>query len=350
MNPNQQGGYYPSYEQYTGTYDNSGNMGNNGNYPQTGQQQQQQQQQGGSNNPTASMFYSPPMQQGSANMNYPQPTNYSPQYNNNNISNQPQQGFNNDPSQFITQFSSNPLTQAGLSYGLNYGQTLFSGGKQYVDTNFGKYISFSTLKSYFNVNTSYVFNKIKLVVFPFAQKAWKRRIHRHGDVDSYLPPRDDINAPDLYIPLMAFITYFLLYGFQLGMETRFTPDVLGASITKGIIFWIFELLLFRLGFFFTNSDAIYLYDMVSYTGYKYVLLVGKAILTILVGSYITFMVRCYFAAAIGYFILKTLRLVFSTSNQINSDIQYQQHQSSTDKRSYFVVFFAIVQGILMFLA
>ena len=30
-------------------------------------------------------------------------------------------------------------------------------------------------------------------------------------------PRDDVNAPDLYIPIMSFVTYVLVYGLALGL-------------------------------------------------------------------------------------------------------------------------------------
>jgi YIF1 len=46
---------------------------------------------------------------------------------------------------------------------------------------------------------------------------WTRTITKSDNgVVVYLPPRDDINAPDLYIPLMAFITYVLIVGFSMG--------------------------------------------------------------------------------------------------------------------------------------
>eukprot|EP01132_Coremiostelium_polycephalum_P010652 gene10652-13049_t len=333
--------FYPSIEQYS--------------QPQQPQQQQQppnmnQPNYGGSNMNSPPQYYS-----NSPNMpNNNNPNMYSPPFNNqypnaqyNQQAGQQGQNYMNDPKQFISQFSDNPLTQAGLTYGLSYGQTLFNGGKQYVDSNLGKYFSFSTLKSYFNVNTSYVFNKIKLLLFPFTQKTWKRRIHRAGDVDSYLPPRDDINAPDLYIPMMSFITQFLLYGFLLGMNKQFSPDKLGGSITKGIIYWILELIVFKLGFFFTNSNSIPFYDMISYTGYKYVLLVITTISHILFGNYLTYIPIGYFGISIGYFMLKTIRLVFSSSfsNQ-HTDLHFQD--ASTDMRGHFVLFYSLIQGILIY--
>jgi len=346
---NNHSAFYPSMDQYS--------------------QQQQQQQSPPTQGNSSSGFFNQPHNSNNGNFNSPPNSGYYgntsplgygggsgsndqyyrndvPQNYNNNQNNQNNNQGYSDPKQFISQISDNPLTQAGLSYGINYGQSLLSGGKEYVDSNFGKYISFSTLKSYFNVNNSYVFNKIKLVLFPFSQRTWKRRIHRANDVDTYLPPRDDINAPDLYIPLMAFITYFLLYGFQLGMQDKFSPDKLGGLITKGIIYWIIELLAFKLGFFFTNSSSIPIYDMISYSGYKYVLLVITAIISILFGSYVSFIAKCILSICVGYFMLKTLRLVFSSSsNHSGMNI----HPEGTEKRNYFVFFFSIAQALLCFI-
>lgn len=36
------------------------------------------------------------------------------------------------------------------------------------------------------------------------------------DQDTPVQPRYDINAPDLYIPSMGYVTYVLLAGFMLG--------------------------------------------------------------------------------------------------------------------------------------
>lgn len=36
----------------------------------------------------------------------------------------------------------------------------------------------------------------------------------------------DDNAPDLYIPLMSFITYIIVTGYVKGTKNSFTPEVL----------------------------------------------------------------------------------------------------------------------------
>ena len=41
--------------------------------------------------------------------------------------------------------------------------------------------------------------------------------------DTPVAPRVDVNAPDLYIPAMAFITYVLVAGLALGTQNRWSP-------------------------------------------------------------------------------------------------------------------------------
>ena len=65
-----------------------------------------------------------------------------------------------------------------------------------------RWINFSALKHYFNVSNKYVLNKLILVVFPWRHKPWSRKqtVGPNGQEGWYLPPRDDINSPDMYIP------------------------------------------------------------------------------------------------------------------------------------------------------
>ncbi|KAL7219003.1 hypothetical protein ACSBR2_012134 [Camellia fascicularis] len=49
---------------------------------------------------------------------------------------------------------------------------------------------------------------------------WTRITEPVGGRLSYKPPIYDINAPDLYIPLMAFGTYVVLAGFSLGLQGK----------------------------------------------------------------------------------------------------------------------------------
>ena len=44
--------------------------------------------------------------------------------------------------------------------------------------------------------------------------------------NKYLPPRQDVNAPDLYIPLCALMTYVVLAGMVATANRRFSPSSL----------------------------------------------------------------------------------------------------------------------------
>ena len=53
------------------------------------------------------------------------------------------------------------------------------------------------------------------------QGHWARISEPVGGRLSYKPPIYDINAPDLYIPLMAFGTYLVLAGLSLGLYGKY---------------------------------------------------------------------------------------------------------------------------------
>ncbi|KAL8486878.1 hypothetical protein ACS0TY_023073 [Phlomoides rotata] len=69
---------------------------------------------------------------------------------------------------------------------------------------------FSDPQYYFQVNGHYVKNKLK--------GYWARISEPVGWRLSYKPSVFDINAPDLYIPFMAFGTYLVLGGLSLGLN------------------------------------------------------------------------------------------------------------------------------------
>lgn len=65
----------------------------------------------------------------------------------------------------------------------------------------GGLVPITAVKHHFDVSNSYVINKLRLLVFPWRHKPWSRRARRTENGQSeFLPPRDDVNSPDLYIP------------------------------------------------------------------------------------------------------------------------------------------------------
>lgn len=59
--------------------------------------------------------------------------------------------------------------------------------------------------------------KLQLLMFPFLPSINWQRVSKEGKT---LPPKDDPIAPDLYIPVMAFLTYVLTIGLALGTSGK----------------------------------------------------------------------------------------------------------------------------------
>jgi len=160
-------------------------------------------------------------------------------------------------------------------------------GHDYVEKNVSRYLPLPLLKTSFSVTNSYVLKKLRLLLFPWRHKSWSRKVSRRGTggagegpgvnggqmmVEGWMAPREDINAPDLYIPsksavmlsapprettvrthynysrqriflpttAMALVTYTLLAAFASGH-----PEVLASSLSKSFAVVVFEFLCIR---------------------------------------------------------------------------------------------------------
>ena len=133
----------------------------------------------------------------------------------------------------------------------------------------------SALKHQFQVSNTYVLNKLRLVLFPWRHKPWYRKPIRSeggtGQTDGFLPPRDDINSPDLYIPSMALVTYVLLSAVRLGLQGAFNPRVLGGTTSSAVFCILVEVLLVRLACYLLNIQGVAnVVELTAYAGYKFV--------------------------------------------------------------------------------
>ncbi|KIK55705.1 hypothetical protein GYMLUDRAFT_47662 [Collybiopsis luxurians FD-317 M1] len=229
---------------------------------------------------------------------------------------QGQQPLHPPPTQqpsFIPQpdaFAAWGMNDATAQFGMQLGSSAVAAGQEYVQKNFGGIIPLSSVKHHFNVSNSYVIHKLKLIVFPWTHKSWSRRVHRseQGQTE-YLDPRDDINSPDLYIPLMALVTYILISAFHSGLQSRFHPKILGESASSALAVIIVDFLFVYVGCYLLNVQASkQAVDILAYSGYKFV----GVILTIL-SSYlylstpVYYVVFFYFFFANGLFLLRSLR-------------------------------------------
>jgi len=188
----------------------------------------------------------------------------------------------------------NPIAKIGIERFLNYESSVV---KKYL----------SMLKPYFNVDSKYVIRKLKIIAIPFLHENWVRqRDLKTGDC---MPPNQDVNAPDLYIPLMAFITYILLIAFTMVTTLKFTPDILERTATQGIMVCVLEVALLKLFLFLFNFQSIPILDKISYSGYKYVGAIPPLIAGLLLGNFVFYIICIVFSLLNAIFMMNIYKRV-----------------------------------------
>lgn len=212
-----------------------------------------------------------------------------------------------------------------------------SGGRDAVQT-------FMRLpKYYFAVNHRYVRQKLVLLLRPWGQRTWvrQRAVHPNqfgaagGDGNtSYLPPREDVNAPDLYIPLMALATYVLLAGLVLGVRRKFRPQALAQTLSKGGGVLALEVAVVKLGLYLVNARAPWL-DVVAFRGYKFVGVALATAITI-VAPKAYWPVLFYAASAMGLFLMRSHRRIVLAREGSNN-------QAELARRNAFLLFLCALQ-------
>ena len=158
-----------------------------------------------------------------------------------------------------------PMANMAVKYGAN----LADQGKEYVAQNVDRWFSISKLKYYFAVDTNYVARKLLIILFPFFNRDWTLQ-YSQTDGSSPVPPKLDVNAPDMYIPLMAFVTYILMVGVCLGTQNKFTPEQLGIQASSSLGWFVIEVFVIFVSLqVLAIKSALSTFDIVAFCGYKY---------------------------------------------------------------------------------
>ncbi|CAL8086161.1 unnamed protein product [Calicophoron daubneyi] len=220
---------------------------------------------------------------------------------------------------------------------LNYGSSVVGQGADYVQKSVDKYLSSSRVKYYFAVTNSYVAKKLGLVIFPFAHTKWSTEFDPAGPV----PPGDDLNAPDLYIPIMAFLTYILVTGAVLGVQGRFSPEQLGILASEALGWLTIEVLLLLFCIYVLNIQSSISYlDLIAFCGYKFVSMITVNLSYVLLDLSGYYFSLIYVSLSLAFFLIRSLRMkVLPHPDAYPSD--------SNKYRIYFLLMIALVQPFIM---
>lgn len=226
-------------------------------------------------------------------------------------------------------------------------------GRQIVDRELEKYVPVSKFKYYFAVDTMYVTKKLRLLFFPFTHSDWSVKYEQGQPVQ----PRYELNAPDLYIPTMAYVTYVLLAGFVLGFQKRFSPEQLGIQASSALAWSLAEVIIELITLHIMNINTnLTTLDLVAYSGYKYVGMIFAVLLSLIFSSTGYYLGLSYFSLSLAFFLMRTLKCQVLPEGQTQpSHDMYgnpmmggdEQHLTGNKRRTYILLFVAFVQPVLM---
>lgn len=251
-------------------------------------------------------------------------------------------------------FMNDPTTQ----FAATVGQNAFKHGQEYLEQNYNRWFNFAALKHYFNVSNSYVVNKLFLVLFPWRHKPWSRKhaVGPNGQEGWYLPPRDDINSPDMYIPVMALVTYVLLSTLLAGLRGQFQPELLGYTATTAGVVVFLEIMLLKLGCYFLSiSNESQLLDLVAYSGYKFVGVIVTVAVASLVnggrgtGGWVGWTIFFYTGLANSLFLMRSLRYVLlpESSGDARGPMQTDTRTKRSQRTQFLFGYSYLVQFLFM---
>lgn len=252
----------------------------------------------------------------------------------------------------IENFIGNPMV-TGMA--MQYSQDIVGRGGEEIRKNLDKYVSIGQLKYYFAVDTSYVAKKIGVLLFPFTRSDWAIKYNQ----DEPVQPKYDLNAPDLYIPTMAYATYVLLVGYVLGLRNAFSPDLLASTASSTLVWLILEIGIIYLTLTVMSiNTSLTKWDILSFSSYKYVGIIVVLLTGLLLQSYGYYISLIYVSLALIWFLTRTLKLriepeVRKIKRKKNSlkhiKIPFQVHgmQVHGKRKLYIILMYAALQPLLI---
>ena len=124
-----------------------------------------------------------------------------------------------------------------------------------------------------------------------------------------MQPRFELNAADLYIPSMAFVSFILVVGYMLGMQDRFSPDLLAATASTSLTVLVLELVIIYMTTTIMNiNTTLAKCDILAFCMYKYVGMIVCLVTGMFFSTSGYYLALAYTSLALALFLFRTLHL------------------------------------------
>lgn len=201
------------------------------------------------------------------------------------------------------------------------------------------FMSFDYYRPLFAVSDQYVSTKLLHIFLPFLNKNWSRREVSRGGQKQYAVPREDNNAPDGYIVLMAFITFVIVVSISVGLHDKdsFSPDLMGAKVSSVMGIMFLETVVMKGFYYFVDISETgpgWL-EQFCYSGYK------------LVPVILNLLVYLFSLSLNGYRIFALLTGLSAAYFMVQSLKPYFELKTANTKP--FLAFVTVLEVLLVFL-
>lgn len=214
-------------------------------------------------------------------------------------------------------------------------------------------INFDNYRVYFHINTQYITEKLKRVLFPhfFCDKntLWAQKYikSRNGNGE-HAPPAMDINAPDLYIPLMAFATYLLLCVFLYGLAGYYSTSLFEQIAAKAGIVVAIETLLVKGALYLLTDHDMSVAEIVGYCGYVFVSVCLNIVANVFVGRKLSMILMCFFALEMSCFLKRTFSVIIMRTSHVKQRNVKKGNAYEIVSRRVFIAFICLLQFVVSY--
>ncbi|KAL6121766.1 hypothetical protein NUSPORA_01271 [Nucleospora cyclopteri] len=186
---------------------------------------------------------------------------------------------------------------------LNATKHAFKAGSSYVQQNLdAKHFSF--LKEYFDVNNAFIYDKIKLIVWPF------------NNIFDFL------YKPDLYIPIMSMITLVLFKSTNHGFNHTFDPEKLFFMFSRNCAALIGLPILYMIFAFILAAKISYM-PLICFSGYKYVVILFIRVLFNFFYKIVAYFLSIYLLVAYFLFFTRSIKThIQKKSNEFDLKLNF----------------------------
>jgi hypothetical protein len=161
-----------------------------------------------------------------------------------------------------------------------------------------------------------------MLLAPFLRRwTYSRMVEHISGGHKYLPPRQDVNAPDLYIPVMALWTYCVVVSVALFGTQAFKPELVystvsGAAAAWGVHIMVLKVILWVLGM----PGVVPWLELAAYAGYIFVAASASLLAHVAAGGMAYHVVWVYSSLCMAVFLVRTTkRIIFQEARHYSTE-------------------------------